>query len=579
MPHLDNNARKVLQSRYLRRNHEHDLIETPTEMFYRVAKAVARAEVNYGAEEKARYWEGHFFTALDNLWFLPNSPTLMNAGARGGQLSACFVLPIEDDMSSIFTTLRDTAIIQKSGGGTGFNFSRLRPGGSYIRTTGGKASGPVSFMKIFDAATENIKQGGKRRGANMGVLNVDHPDIFDFVACKRREGVLKNFNLSVGMSDRFMTALEQNEDWALVHPATGKKVDKVSARKLWGAIVQNAWEHGDPGLVFFDTVNRKNPLPHLGTIQATNPCGEMPLLPYESCNLGSINLARMLTKKDAWYEIDWDRLDKVINIAIRFLDNVIDVNNYRLEEIKALTLSNRKIGLGVMGWAELLIKLKIPYNSAPAIELAERLMDFISKKGRQASHALVRERGTFPNWHKSLFYPKLPLRNATCTSIAPTGSISIIAGTSSSIEPIYALAFSRDHVLKDEKLTDIHPLLIDFLEKANLDADITRSILEKGFIAEGEATIPKKTREVFRTALQIPYEYHIKHQLAFQKSTDNAVSKTINLPFESTLQDVSDAFKMAWRLGAKGITVYRNKSKRHQVLNAGVEEKACKVCL
>ena len=502
----------------------------------------------------------------------------MNAGAPQGQLSACFVLPVEDDMSSIFTTLKNMAVIQKSGGGTGFNFSKLRPRGGYIHSTGGKASGPVSFMKIFDAATENIRQGGKRRGANMGILNVDHPDIIDFVECKQGDNTLKNFNLSVGVYDRFMRAVEQDANWNLIHPVTGKKVDKVSARNLWEIIVQNAWEHGDPGLIFFDAINKKNPLPELGAISATNPCGEMPLLPYESCNLGSINLAKMLVEKDTGYEIDWGRLETVINIAVRFLDNVIDINHYQLEEVKALTKANRKSGLGVMGWAELLIKLEIPYASAGAIKLAETLMRFINEKSRQVSQALEKERGAFPNWHKSIFYPELPLRNATCTSIAPTGSISIIAGTSSSIEPIYALAFSRNHVLKDETLTDIHPLFIDFSKKKRLPDGVISSILEKGFISEEDHSIPQKTRAIFKTALQIPFEYHLRHQLAFQKFTDNAVSKTINLPFESTRKDVSDAFKMAWQLGAKGITVYRNKSKQQQVLNAGIEEKVCKVC-
>jgi ribonucleoside-diphosphate reductase alpha chain len=579
MVQLSENSLKVLQRRYLLRNKEYQ--ETPDLLFRRVAKAVALAELYWGKEEDVKTWEEKFYRVMSELLFLPNSPTLMNAGTEKNQLSACFVLPVEDNMDSIFTTLKNAALIQQSGGGTGFNFSHLRPINDPVNTTGGTASGPVSFMKIFNAATEHVKQGGKRRGANMGILNINHPDIEKFIKVKRQKDQLNNFNISVGITDDFMHTVEQNAEWDLVHPNSKEVLKTVLAVKLWNDIIESAWLTGDPGLIFLDTMNATNPTPAIGKIECTNPCGEVPLLVYEPCNLGSINLSKFVTNKNGKNEVDWHRLEEVIAIATRFLDNVIEVNHYIIPEIKAMAMGNRKIGLGVMGWAELLILLEIPYDSEAAICLAEQLMQFIQQKSKETSVELSSERGVFPNWEKSIFYPDISVRNATRTSIAPTGTISIIADTSSSIEPLFALAFRRQHVLNEETLLSVNRLFLEYLKAHDL---LTEKIREQ-VICDGTAAhikeLPLSVKNIFKTALDISPEWHLRHQLAFQKYTDNAVSKTINLSETASKKDVDVIYKSAWRQKAKGITIFRYNSKGKQVLQTGIQSgiKACKICI
>ncbi|MDN3656596.1 adenosylcobalamin-dependent ribonucleoside-diphosphate reductase [Ferruginibacter paludis] len=576
---LSGNALKVLQSRYLL--HQHGLEETPEQLFRRVAKAAASAELKWGTNQDAARWENDFFKIIANLLFLPNSPTLMNAGTPLNQLSACFVLPVEDSLDQIFTSLKHAAIIQQSGGGTGFNFSHLRPKDDPLTITQGTASGPVSFMKVFNAATENIRHGGKRRGANMGILNIDHPDIEAFIESKKETNNLSNFNISVGVSDAYMNAVELNKEWSLVHPNTKQVVRRISAKKLWRNIVANAWQTGDPGLVFLDTINSANPTPALGKIESTNPCGEVPLLPYEPCNLGSVNLSKFVKINKGCSELDWKGLEEVVKIAVRFLDNVVEVNNYIIPEIKALALGNRKIGLGVMGWAELLILLEISYDSEQAVRLAEQLMHFVQEKSMEASVALADERGVFPNWEKSIYYPVTPIRNATRTSIAPTGTISIIAGTCSSIEPLFALAFRRQHVLNEESLFSLNQLFITYLKKHHLHSkEIIDEVKKQGVAGRIEA-LPAGVKNIFKTALEISPEWHLKHQLAFQKFTDNAVSKTINLAETATIKEVADVYKTAWVQKAKGITIFRYNSKDKQVMYQGIRSgsKACKVCI
>lgn len=576
---LTDNALRVLQSRYLLKNENAEIAETPAELFARVATAIAKAELVYSHKNEFAKWEKKFYDVLSALEFVPNSPTLMNAGTNMNQLSACYVLPVKDDMTGIFTTLLHTALIQKSGGGTGFNFSELRNKNDFVASTGGESSGPISFMKIYDAATDNIKQGGKRRGANMGILNCTHPDIEEFIGMKRDGRTLTNFNISVGATDDFMNAVAEEKEWKLIGPHNKEVVKTVNAKDIWEQIINNAWSSGDPGLIFLDTINKSNPTPAIGRIECTNPCGEVPLLPYESCNLGSIDVSKCAKGK----EIDFAKLEDLIITAVRFLDNVIEVNNYIIPEIKNMVTGNRKIGLGVMGWAELLIKLEIPYASENAIELGERLMKFINEKSFDASVELARERGAFSNWEKSIYYPHTKIRNATRTSIAPTGTISIIANTSSSIEPLFALAFVRDHVLKNESLTEVNSLFIDYLKKNNLYSE---SVIEK-IKFEGVAgtikELPAACKELFKTSMEIDYVWHIRHQVAFQKYTDNAVSKTINFPNSATEEDIANAYLMAWKLGAKGITIFRDGSKGLQVLNKGVhtreEAMTCKVCV
>lgn len=577
---LSHNAIRVLESRYLLKNSDGSIVETPEQLFKRVAHHIANAEHLLNNSEQQLYWEKEFFTIMSRLEFLPNSPTLMNAGLPLNQLSACFVLPVEDSIADIFTTLKNTALIQQSGGGTGFNFSALRHNGDFINSSHGYSTGPISFMKIFDAATDNIKQGGKRRGANMGILNIDHPDIEEFIELKNVEGVLSNFNISVGITDAFMNAVEKNADWELKHPISRKNIKSIAARALWNKIISNAWLTGDPGLIFLDAINESNPTPKIGAITCTNPCGEVPLLPYEACNLGSIDVAKFYDEKKN--KIDYEALEKCIVTAIRFLDNVIEVNNYVIPEIKTMVKGNRKIGLGIMGWAELLIKLETPYASEKAVKLGEELMAFINEKSFDASQKLAEERGVFKNWDHSIYNKNVKLRNATRTSIAPTGTISIIAGTSSSIEPLFALAIHRENVLNNETLTEINEACLNYLKRKNLLTDeIVSEIKKSGSIQN--TGLPNEIKELFKTSLEIDPYWHIQHQVAFQKHTDNAVSKTINLPGGATVADVENAYLTAWKNKAKGITIYRYGSKSQQVLHSGTDETenqgSCKVCV
>lgn len=579
MTNISPNALRVLESRYLLKNSGGEIIETPEQLFRRVAKHIAGAEHLLGSSENQKQWEDTFFNVLSELKFLPNSPTLMNAGLPLNQLSACFVLPVEDSIADIFTTLKNTALIQQSGGGTGFNFSALRHKGDFINSSHGYSSGPIAFMKIFDAATDNIKQGGKRRGANMGILNINHPDIEEFIELKNIEGTLSNFNISVGISDAFMQAVDANKEWELKHPITRKTVRTVAAKELWNKIVSNAWQCGDPGLVFLDTVNATNPTPNLGDITCTNPCGEVPLLPYEACNLGSIDVSKFYLETEN--KIDYTELEKVIRIAIRFLDNVIEVNNYVIPEIKAIVKGNRKIGLGIMGWADLLIKLGIPYASEDALKTGEELMHFINEKSKDASHELALERGVFKNWDKSIYASELKLRNATRTSIAPTGTISIIANTSSSIEPLFALALHRENVLNNETLSEVNTAFVSYLKQHDLYSnELIQEVTKTGSIQN--TALPDSVKKLFKTSLEIEPYWHIMHQVVFQKYTDNAVSKTINLPGNANVKDVEDAYMHAWKHKAKGITIYRYGSKSKQVLHSGTEETdnqgSCKVC-
>ncbi|MBO8182510.1 MAG: vitamin B12-dependent ribonucleotide reductase [Archaeoglobus sp.] len=559
---LSRTAEVVLQKRYLLKDEDGKVIETPEEMCWRVAKAIAKAEENYGND--VEHWAKKFFDLIYNQIFMPNSPTLMNAGTSLNQLSACFVIPVEDSIEGIFKALTDMAKVQKSGGGTGFSFSRLRPAGDIVKSTMGVASGPVSFMKIFDAATEQIKQGGRRRGANMGILNVHHPDIEEFITAKREEGVLRNFNISVAVTDKFMEALKKDEDYELINPRTGEVVRKIPARRIFDLMVDGAWRNGEPGAVFIDTVNKFNPTPHVGEIEATNPCGEQPLLPYESCNLGSINLAKFVKNGD----IDWDHLREVVWACVRFLDDVVDVNGYPIPEIEQMTLANRKIGLGVMGWADMLFMLKIPYDSEEALQLAERVMGFIQEESHKASQALAEERGVFPNWKGSVWEKKgIKMRNATTTTIAPTGTISIIAGCSSGIEPIFAVAYRRMNILDGEEFFEVNPIFERYLKEAGLySEELISRIAETGTL-EGIEEIPAEIRRVFKCALEIAPEWHVRMQAAFQKYTDNAVSKTINLPNHATREDIEKAFILAYELGCKGLTVYRDGSREEQVLS------------
>jgi ribonucleoside-diphosphate reductase alpha chain len=567
------NALRVLRARYLRRDPQGRVLETPEGLFRRVAHGVAQAENNFGDSGAARRWEEAFFETLIHLDFLPNSPTLMNAGTPLGQLSACFVLPIENSMAEIFDSLKLMALIQQSGGGTGFSFSRLRPRGDVVASTGGAASGPVSLMRIFDCATENIKQGGKRRGANMGVLRVDHPDVAEFIEAKRDGQSFRNFNLSVAATDAFLEAAAAGRPWTLRHPRTGQPAGSVPADELFDRIAQAAWQTGDPGLIFLDAINRHNPTPELGAIEATNPCGELPLLPYEACNLASINLSRMARREGDGYAIDWEKLARTARLGIRFLDDVIEVSRWPAPQITAQSRGNRKVGLGLMGFAELLILLGIPYASERALAVADELMRCLDEQALAASRRLAEERGVFPNWERSVYAPKgLRLRNATRTSIAPTGTISIIAGTSASIEPLFALAYRRENVLGGQTLSEVNPLLLRHAREQGFYSDaFMRELQARGSLA-GMPGIPPEASELFRTALEIAPEDHLRVQAAFQKHTDNAVSKTINLPQSATAEDVAAIYRRAWEWGLKGITVFRYGSKGEQVLRLGAGE-------
>lgn len=569
---LSANALRVLESRYLKKNEMGKIIETPQQLFRRVAQNIASAEKIYNpelSEDDLFKIEEKFYRMMASLEFLPNSPTLMNAGNVLQQLSACFVLPIKDSLESIFDAVKNSALIHQSGGGTGFSFTRLRPRGDLVKSTKGVASGPISFMTVFDAATNTIKQGGKRRGANMGILRVDHPDIMEFITAKHEEGILSNFNISVAVTDEFIERARKGEEYDLVNPRTGQVWGSLNAKTVFDLITRYAWETGDPGVIFIDRINEYNPTPKLGEIESTNPCGEQPLLPYESCNLGSINLHKMLKKKgESKWEIDWSKLQHTIRMATRFLDNVIEVNRYPLKEIEEMTKGNRKIGLGVMGFADMLIGLEIPYNSKEALQTAEKIMDFIQNESKATSRELAKERGAFSNFRGSIYDAEgaEPLRNSTTTTIAPTGTIGIIAGCSSGIEPLFAVSFTRKHVLGGEEMTEINPLFEEMMEKRQLDGGILEKVAGEASIREIEE-IPKDVRRIFVTAFDITPEDHVKMQAAFQKNSDNAVSKTINFPYEALEDDVRKAYFLAFDLKCKGITVFRTGSRRQQVLN------------
>ncbi|HUT33972.1 MAG TPA: adenosylcobalamin-dependent ribonucleoside-diphosphate reductase [Planctomycetota bacterium] len=562
------NATEVLERRYLLRDEHGEAVETPHEMLVRVARAVAAPDANHPNPDVERT-EHEFLEMMVRLEFLPNSPTLMNAGTGLGQLAACFVLPVGDSLREIFDAVRDMAIIHQSGGGTGFSFSRLRPKGDIVRSTGGVASGPVSFMQVYDATTNTIKQGGRRRGANMGILRVDHPDIVEFVTAKLDSGTLRNFNLSVAVTDAFMAAAARGKDYDLVNPRSGKAVGRRNAREMLDLIATSAWRCGDPGLIFLDEINRHHPTPALGAIEATNPCGEQPLLPYEACNLGSINLARMV--RDG--EVDWERLRRLVHAAVHFLDNVIDASRYPLEAIAEVTRANRKIGLGVMGFAEALVQLAIPYDSEEAVALAERVMAFATVEARKASQRLGEERGAFPNFDRSVWPERgfQTLRNATCTTVAPTGTISIIAGCSSGIEPLFALSYVR-HVLDGATLIEENALFREAAEALGIYSDdLIREIARRGS-CRGLKAVPKDVQRLFPTAFDIAPEWHVKLQAAFQRHTDNGVSKTCNLPQTATPADVRHIYELAWKLRCKGITVYRYGSIAGQVLSLSDDE-------
>ncbi len=565
---LSESAAKVLEKRYLQKDESGNPIETPDGLFRRVAKAIAAADANYDEKADLKKTEQEFYELMSSLLFLPNSPTLMNAGRELGQLSACFVLPVEDTMEGIFETIKQAAIIHKSGGGTGFSFSRLRPKGSIVGSTGGVASGPISFMKVFNSATEAVKQGGTRRGANMGILRVDHPDILEFISCKQDNSEITNFNISVGLTEAFMEAVSRNEEYKLFDPHTKKCTGKLNARDVFEKLVVAAWSNGEPGIIFLDRINKANVVPKQGEIESTNPCGEQPLLPFESCNLGSLNLAAMLKTSGKKLEIDYKKLKQTIFTAVHFLDNVIDQNRYPIEQIAFTTRQTRKIGLGVMGFADMLYQLGIPYNSEEGVKCAETVMKFVDDTAKDASAALAETRGAFPLFDESVYAGSRKLRNATVTTIAPTGTISMIAGVSSGVEPVFALSFIRN-VMDNTEFVETNPVFREYA-KANgfYSEELMKKIAKSGSL-HAMAEVSEDVKKIFVTAHDVSPVWHIRMQAAFQKYTDNAVSKTVNFENSATIADVRRVFELAYELNCKGVTIYRDGSRDLQVLNIG----------
>ena len=570
---ISENARKVLEKRYLLKNNDGKVIETPEQLFKRVAKAISKADGLYGASEtEIKHTENEFYDMMNNLDFLPNSPTLMNADKPDGQLSACFVLPVEDSMEGIFDTIKHTALIHKSGGGTGFSFSRLRQSGARVNSTNGVASGAISFMKVFNSATEAVKQGGTRRGANMGMLRIDHPDILEFIDCKNDQNELNNFNLSIAITDMFMDAVRTLDNYELIEPHTGRTVAKLNARMVFDKIVLSAWKNGEPGIIFIDAVNKRNPTPMIGEIESTNPCGELPLLPYEACNLGSINLGNMVING----EFDFEKLANTVKKAVHFLDNVIDVNKYPLPQIENMTRGTRKIGLGVMGLADTLCMLGIAYNSDRALGFANMVMGTVHLQSKLSSIELAEKRGSFPYHNKSVY--KTSMRNATTNTIAPTGTISIIAGCSSGIEPLFGIAFERN-VMDNDTLLEVNPTFENIAKKEGFYSDELMKKIARHGTVKGLDEVPRHIQEIFVTAHDIAPEHHIKMQAVFQRNNDNAVSKTINMTHDATLADVRNAYMQAFESGCKGITIYRDGSRDGQVINVtNVNLKQANVC-
>jgi ribonucleoside-diphosphate reductase alpha chain len=573
-------ALRVLRERYLLRDERGEVVETPEEMCWRVAQSIAAGEARYGRSPAAvREVAAAFYDMMVDAYFIPNSPTLMNAGKGNGlQYSACYVLPVGDSMEEIFDSVKAAAIIHKSGGGTGFAFSRLRPKDDIVASTGGRASGPVSFLRVFNSATEAVKQGGTRRGANMGILRVDHPDVLEFIDCKL-DGGITNFNISVAITDAFMEALAQGSEYDLVNPHNHVVTGRLSAREVFERMVRAAWRTGDPGMVFIDRINASpaNPTPELGVVEATNPCGEQPLLPNEACNLGSLNVSKFARPSESGeWSVDWDEMERVIRLAVRFLDDVIEMNPYPLAVIDETVKSNRRIGLGIMGWADLLFLMAVPYDSQEAIDLADRVMSFVKDKSHDQCAKLAEERGPFPNWNHSIYRDVRPMRNSTVTTIAPTGTISMIAGCSSGVEPIFALAFQ--HRVKnpdgERVLTFVNETFERIAKDRGLYSDALKEEIAKRGTLHGIPGVPEEAVRVFKTSHEIGYEWHVRHQAAFQRYTDNGVSKTINLPNDATEEDVASAYRLAWELGCIGITVFRDGCKGEQVLNVGVKDKA-----